>query len=122
MGTNYYATRGEERLHIGKSSGGWCFSLHIIPEYGLDDLDDWMEHLSRPDVRIEDEYGRSLDIESMLEVIINRGRADREMPNELWLRQNYAEPGPNGLVRHSLGRGCSGHGEGTWDLVPGEFS
>ena len=42
MGTNYYfedssevcecCGRGAESLHIGKSSGGWCFSLHVMPE------------------------------------------------------------------------------------------
>jgi hypothetical protein len=31
----------EVKLHIGKSSGGWCFSLHVIPSLGLNTLDDW---------------------------------------------------------------------------------
>jgi len=48
MGTNYYLVKNErppcpccertyvqERLHIGKSSGGWCFALHVIPEMGM---------------------------------------------------------------------------------------
>ena len=44
MGTNYYLHKkppceacGHEPapLHIGKSSGGWCFSLHVIPEIAL---------------------------------------------------------------------------------------
>ena len=32
-----------KRLHIGKSSYGWAFSLHIIPHEGLNSLDDWRE-------------------------------------------------------------------------------
>ena len=36
---------------------------------------------------------------------------------------NYAEPGPNGLVRAKInGVHCIGHGEGTWDYITGEFS
>ena len=38
MGTNYYwqesepcaaCGRGYEQVHVGKSSAGWCFSLHV---------------------------------------------------------------------------------------------
>lgn len=52
MGTNYYlhtkpdcecCGRGFEPLHIGKSSGGWCFSLHVMPEDNINTLDDWGE-------------------------------------------------------------------------------
>lgn len=39
-----------------------------------------------------------------------------------FLASNHAEPGPNGLLRHKIGPYCLGHGEGTWDLMPGEFS
>jgi len=36
---------------------------------------------------------------------------------------NQAEPGPDGLARHKVNDGhCIGHGEGTWDLIIGEFS
>lgn len=50
MGTNYYAEyqppcptcgRQDPPLHIGKSSAGWCFSLHVIPELGLNDWPEW---------------------------------------------------------------------------------
>lgn len=46
MGTNFYFYENpeineEDALHIGKSSAGWCFSLHIIPELGIRDLSDW---------------------------------------------------------------------------------
>lgn len=65
MGTNYYLEpkppcqccgRPFEQLHIGKSSAGWCFALHVIPERGIKDLDDWVRIWSQPEARIVDEY------------------------------------------------------------------
>src|SRR5450631_1105933 len=54
MGTNYYlqlpgcdhCNRAGDRLHIGKSSGGWCFALHVGIPNGTDphlpaNLDQW---------------------------------------------------------------------------------
>jgi hypothetical protein len=35
---------------------------------------------------------------------------------------NHSQPGPKGLLRHQVGDHCVAHGEGTWDLIPGEFS
>jgi hypothetical protein len=36
MSTNYYlheyVSTDPKILHIGKSSGGWCFSLHVVEE------------------------------------------------------------------------------------------
>lgn len=48
MGTNYYyyqdvcphCGKPDKKLHIGKSSGGWYFSLHIIPEEKIFNLKD----------------------------------------------------------------------------------
>ena len=58
MGTNYYLYEGSEAcptckrpfepLHIGKSSAGWCFSLHVIPEEGINTLDDWRTRWGTP--------------------------------------------------------------------------
>jgi hypothetical protein len=135
MGTNYYAEQaaGEacshcgrsdvaERLHIGKSSAGWCFSLHVIPERGLNSLEDWKEYLRQPNITIEDEYGRRHTLSELLDRITNRAQAVRSAPNAQFLRENNAVPGPSGLVRHKIDRYCIGHGEGTWDLLTGEFS
>lgn len=65
MGTNYYLKpkpceccgRTDEGLHIGKSSAGWCFSLHVIPEEGINGLDDWKSRFDEPGVQIVNEYG-----------------------------------------------------------------
>jgi hypothetical protein len=131
MGTNYYlerdicphCKRSDERLHIGKSSAGWCFALHIDAEEGINSLDDWKALWSAPDARIVDEYGRETSPEEMLEKITERAwpQRDRERSHQFYA-DNHAEPGPNNLIRHAIGRHCVGHGDGTWDLVPGEFS
>lgn len=139
MGTNYYLCpnrcahcgRSDEKKHIGKSSGGWAFALHVYPDDGIRDLSDWILQFQDKKNHIEDEYGREVSEFMMLEVIRDRqgiGRLNGKAPSmysswEEFHRKNYSEPGPNGLVRASIdNRHCIGHGEGTWDLFIGEFS
>ena len=135
MGTNYYAIKSKKppcehcgreyddpRLHIGKSSGGWCFSLHVIPEEGLNSLDDWKRYLTSGDVTIEDEYGTPRTFEELMQTITERGRRDPLTWSDEMLDRNHAIPGPNNLVRHRIDQYCCGHGEGTWDLITGNFS
>jgi len=130
MGTNYYLHQEEcphckhqpEPLHIGKSSGGWCFSLHVIPELGLSSLEDWKELCQdQYTYTIKDEYGEAISLDKLLGIIMVRSwpRTNSNFDYE----RNYAEPGPSGLVRHKVdGRHCIGHGVGTWDYIMGEFS
>jgi hypothetical protein len=131
MGTNYYAELppknicehckrgdGAEELHIGKSSGGWCFSLHVI-EGRIESLEDWIVVLAAAGVRIKDEYGKYHTLDEMLKIITQRrclGESDKE-----WYSSNHAERGPNGLARHKVDLQHR-HGKGTWDLCMGEFS
>jgi hypothetical protein len=127
MGTNYYlhksvcehCGRGDERQHIGKSSAGWCFSLRV--DDTVRSLDDWRAAWAQPGVEIKDEYGETVPPAEMERIILDRS----------WPRRgdslfdyvgNGAEPGPNGLTRHKIGRWCIAHGDGTYDLIPGEFS
>ena len=111
MGTNYYAevkrkepceccgmSGGTERLHIGKSSGGWCFALHVIPEKGIKNLEDWLGILSSPEVTIHNEYGAKVNLQELVTTIAERGENPR--------RSTY----------------CVGHGPGSWDYMEGEFS
>ncbi len=133
MGTNYYfhdrrdcpcCKRPFPELHIGKSSAGWCFALHVIPEDGINDLQDWEGNFLDPESYIENEYGEQVSVEKMLDVIKNRSW-DRGV--FIWTPKDYAdnhaEPGPNGLVRHKIdGHRCVKHGEGTWDCIKGDFS
>ena len=131
MGTNYYfhqavcehCVRSDEPLHIGKSSAGWCFTLHVIPEKQILDLEDWKRIFQIPVSKIIDEFGRNVSVADMLSNI-----TDRYWPYECQattgvLRKNHAEPGPRGLLRHRIENGhCISHGAGTWDCVVGEFS
>jgi hypothetical protein len=147
MGTNYYlhpradcecCGRPFEPLHIGKSSRGWCFSLHVVPEEGINSLDDWRKHWNQPGAVIRDEYGDTVPIEKMESSITKRGRSG---PDASWDRfgsgspfsryvneehfhfHNNSERGPNFLLRHKVdGRHCIGHGPGTYDYIVGEFS
>ena len=141
MGTNYYlheappcptCGRQDEPLHIGKSSAGWCFSLHIIPAESIFDLSDWITRWSKRGCVILNEYDDTISTEEMLKVITRRSSPNRDWeaaPLALgypdWATfhsRNHSQPGPNGLLRHQLGRWCASHGEGTWDCLPGEFS
>lgn len=130
MGTNYYLQeetcphcgRGQDKLHIGKSSAGWCFSLHVMPEIDLNDLPDWKARWSKPTAIITDEYDKVLSPDEMEARITERSWKGSELGRG-WFEINRAEPGPNGLSRHALGNcHCIGHGAGTYDLIKGEFS
>ena len=127
MGTNFYLdtnvcpTCGHpaERLHIGKSSGGWCFALHVDDKH--QDLDDWIAAWSQPGAVISDECGDTVDAAAMFSKITERARPVAwEVP--LNFAAIDAEEGPNNLLRHRIGGHCIGHGAGTWDLCIGEFS
>lgn len=111
MGTNYYlhqkdpckhCGRAYESLHIGKSSGGWAFALHVDPENYINTLDDWRRLWNEPGTYIYDEDNEVISIEEMERCITQRGK---------------------NLRRHDLHDGfCVGRGEGTWDYVQGYFS
>ena len=135
MGMNFYGmnfylheqspcpTCGREYdpLHIGKSSAGWCFALHVDPDAGIHDLPDWEARWAKPGALIQDEYGRPITPEDMRLIIMARARTRGSGMSEDWYRVNDATPGPGGLARNKLGRHCIGHGDGTWDLITGEF-
>lgn len=92
-------------------------------------IDDWIsrwDEMDRIDSQIRDEYDHTVTREEMHDIITSRThepwpktQTDEEIR---FLESNYGERGPNGLIRHSLGHGCVGHGVGTWDLIEGNFS
>jgi hypothetical protein len=144
MGMNYYAIFPtgsttcptchrpghvvEQKWHIGKSSYGWCFSLHVgspeephIPR----SLDEWREAWKRA-IRIENEDETEIPIERMEQIILARegySSSQEKNKDESWFRKNQAERGPHNLARHSMAadRHCVGHGDGTYDLITGIF-
>ena len=143
MGTNYYFTtdtcpmcgHSATKIHIGKSSAGWCFALAIHPELGINSLADWEEFWQSKIGVIRNEYGELLTNDQMVDIITNRSW-DLEWTEERsqnppsgytswyeFLKENYAIRGPNGLLRAEIREGhCISHGDGTYDLCIGEFS
>ena len=123
MGTNYYLHKASkskcehcghdpeaEVLHIGKSSYGWCFSLHVIPEEGINSLEDWVARWGEPGVQIRNEYEEEMPPEEMYKIITTRG------PGK-WCHEGRE------LHRHDLDSwNTVAHGPGSWDLIRGEFS
>lgn len=147
MGTNYYITTGrkikccecpncngtkDEILHVGKSSGGWCFALRVYPELGINTLKDWDILLKNG--QIKDEYGKDVSYTKMISEITERSFHKRDLSqyhygvypqNISWqnfLNKNHAIEGPNNLLRAKISEYCIGHGEGTWDYFVGDFS
>lgn len=131
MGTNYYmyqkpdcpcCNRPYEPLHIGKSSAGWCFSLHVMPEEGINDLQDWRELWNRQGAFIRDEYDEVIPVDEMVKIITERSW-ERIRGDKFDYKRNQAIPGPNNLARHKVdGVHCIANGEGTWDCIVGVFS
>jgi hypothetical protein len=76
MGTNYYQIigccdkcgRGEERIHIGKASAGWPFTVHVIPEIGINSWLDWCSRLESGAL-IKDEYGTRISLLDLHEIV-----------------------------------------------------
>ncbi len=115
MGTNYYLysrslcshclqSKTIEK-HIGKCSGGWCFYLHIYPEEGICNLDDWRTLWNQTSAYVKDEYGCIVPLKSLEEVITDRTWGD-DFPQRMEID----------------GIHCIGHGPGTWDYIVGEFT
>jgi hypothetical protein len=85
MGTNYtisesvcpHCGRGSPERHIGKSSAGWVFALHVYPEEGIQTLEDWIPLLFREGAVIKDEYENQLTPHEMLCVIMARCQRPR---------------------------------------------
>ena len=130
MGTNYYAVENvcrhckrSERRHIGKSSAGWAFSLHVYPEEGINDWVDWVSRLKG--LEIKDEYGRTVPFESLELTVTARSKRFKEgdFPAPGTLGQYGTFDEQIGLIRHRVDNNrVLRHGDGTWDNVVGDFS
>ena len=111
MGTNYFLYRKNkddpliEKLHICKSSVGWCFSLHVMPEENIRRLSDWQRVLVQPNVLyIKNEYDEIVTVEHLTDIITKRALNGQK------------------LQRHVIDhRHCIGHGKGSYDYIVGWF-
>jgi len=143
MGTNYKMVEKSKRcehcghshedakIHVGKSSWGWCFSLRVDDEYHCPA--DYYRLMENGTHLCEDEYGELVSLEALRSTIEDRkGHSERSDDDYRkmgyasrydFFTRNNAAPGPNGLLRHSRdGRHCVVNGEGTWDGIRGYFS
>lgn len=114
MSTNYYIKEtsliGKEFdniTHIGLYACGWFFQLHIIPEKGINNLDDWKRVFNivknnPASLKIIDEYNNEITVESMLSIIEN--------PIDL-----------SNLKYSPIDSRCKGHFDGPYDYIIGEF-
>lgn len=156
MSTNYYLVYNEKvtdkcpcceqeitknkELHLGKSSSGWTFALHVYPEQGIHTWGDVLYEILYATCKggwIKDEYGTEVETDMFIDIVTERGSDNTidemvEKNNRLgfstvesvgyYLAYNMAVRGPNNLLRHKIDRCCVGHGEGTYDYIVGEFS
>jgi hypothetical protein len=132
MMSNYYLIKGTHekicphcgsttkelvKLHIGKSTVGWCFSLHVIPEDGINSLDDWIQLFEH--FKIIDEENNEVHPSDMIRKITNRRGISY---NDEYIKTHGAIRGPDNLLRSKIDGFCIGHGEGTFDYFIGDFS
>ncbi|MGQ4893385.1 MAG: hypothetical protein ACP6IQ_02030 [Candidatus Njordarchaeia archaeon] len=149
MGTNYYLRYHckecghTKSLHIGKSSCGWTFGLHVYPEKDLLDLRQIWKFIKsevNKGAIIENEYGEKVFLEEMLKIIRDRERPDDyKLTDEKikdssayypyknlkeFLEANHAiwDDEYNLLRRKVDGIHCIGNGNGPYDYIVGNFS
>ncbi len=126
MTTNYYATglglpSIGTRVHLGLSASGWVFQLRVYPNLGISSWADWWTLLSKPGVRIWDEYKHRVSLSDFLKVVTERERGSQAVRSAEWWLVNQAEPGPCGLAR-SRAHLVYSYGEGTWECHDKDFS
>lgn len=142
MGTNYYIKTGrkikrtcptcnhthleEEKYHIGKSSWGRYFTLHVDREHHLTDLKTWLAFLKKalrkPKSGIFDEYGEAVTLEDMVHCITR----DRYFPERADKNVAPGTPakwgdiyGEQNLV---YSQGAKVGEDGLYVMLEGEFS
>lgn len=134
MGTNYYVKRDpdlltklksenaeSEVLHIGKSSGGWCFSVKVYPERGIHDLKSWYRILRKGKNHIFDEYDREVTLDELLRIITQRSWPTGKLDYQSERHQYHKD----GCRRHNVREGYPErirHGVGPYDYLNIDFS
>ena len=132
----------QKKLHLGKSSYGWVYSLRVYPEMGLRhfyEMEEYVTKVCGEGGWIEDEYGTVLEHQVEWFYIVKRRSSKDNLRRQIdltegftnrryssiqhYLDENNAVEGPNNLLRHRIdGSFCIGHGEGTWDYFASDFS
>lgn len=141
VGTNYYlhekpacpcCGHREKPIHIGKSSWGWVFSLHVgqvredtFDKYGnrqvhcVSSLREWIKKWSEPGSEIKDEYGEDVTSEEMLAIIISS--SGYKASDVVKTDDSKFEITEEGLTRFKVdyenGIYCMGHGDNYSDTL-----
>ena len=129
--------RADAEYHVGKFNAGWVFALHLIPEEGLNTLQDWTDLITtlRKDgnaLSIHDDYGNRMSWNHVLSKIAAHHSStaweDRiydfagMCTEEKFHQANLSERGPDNLLRRKIdGAYCVSHGP-KWDGIVGNFS
>ena len=141
MGTNYYIRQKEcqhchhrpDDIHIGKSSAGWVFALHVDDQFKC--LDDYINYVKDNDLKIHNEYDEEIDVDSFKSICLDRGMSitieqSTNCHNHLYkttltvqqyLDRNHAVEGPRNLLRSKIDGHCIGY-DGDIDLIQSDFS
>jgi hypothetical protein len=122
MGTNYYwhekppcehCGRNDDGYHIGKSSAGWNFSLHVAQTVTVGDEDiyvmslaDWERIFAISGSYIRNEYRDPVSVEEMMATITDRKEWQLGKP----------------LARHDFSNTVGLPPGVTYDLVRGDFT
>lgn len=130
MSTEYYLQNKESKewRPLGRSSVGWTFAFHPIPEWGIGSYEDFMLVVISDLYLIMDEYDRVITWQEFDRIVRDR-KTSKDWDSEWYNRGYYYKSehdfhisnnscrGPNGLLRRNLSEYVIGYGEGTWDLV-----
>ena len=148
MGTNYYLhiKKPDQKVvtpmsfntyHIGKSSYGWAFSLHVDEYEGVNSLQDLKNKIleAGENAIIQDEYENIFTLDELLSVILDRSWGNYCASEEVFKTSKHMFPDDSftstrhkiykSMRRHTIdGRFCVGWSseEETYDLIQGEFS
>lgn len=133
MGTNYFCKTGrkldhygfevDEILHIGKSSYGWYFTLHIYPDKEITSLIDWLPLLQNG--VIHNEYGEEVSYEDMKDCILREGRWNWDFTNMPRTTESHVEYdilcGERGLHYVKYNRTPYNSYQCDWCTLPAEY-
>jgi hypothetical protein len=123
MGMNYYFVEGEKRLHIGKSSSGWYFLMHIYPH--IPNWDAWQNYIiQHRKGRIVCESGNECSLDQLTEQVEERKGDDADiltltLMDQMEKEQIEMDPQTHLFRTHS--NIYTQKREGTWEYVNYDF-
>lgn len=98
MGTNYYwyappckhCGLANPPMHIGKSSAGWPFSVHVMPAENITCWNDWLKYFEQATGEIRNEYGEVKTV-AELNRLVKAKRSQKNEPHVLQAISDYPD-------------------------------